>query len=210
MNSFSHSNLLILNNIYIKINNNIKLILPLLFSILFLHPLISNAENLKYLQLDIGTDRPNFPICSNKESASPTHKRICWISKPRISGNGEKSGFALIPNELTPKWATYAMHDLHVNKKNGIRGISTRTFGCNSDSNLNDILTSIESRFGKSRDTIRSRPLLMDWHTSDGYIGLFSNEDLCVVTYRSPELQAEVVANIAKIKKAEQQRSSSP
>ncbi len=169
----------------------------------------SDAEPLKYLGLELGVERPPFPVCTDTDRAAKNHKRICWISKPYVASDGEKLGPAFIPDETVASWASIAIYNLHVSKKNGIRGIEVDRPRCD-DQDLTEIITSINARFGQSRDPRSAGSLLMRWESQEGYVQLFAHESICKITYRSPELQAEVIRKIAERKKVEQARPKTP
>lgn len=147
------------------------------------------AQPIKFLGLEMGVDRPAFPRCTNADSDAQTRKRICWIDKPYVGSDGQKLGAAYIPNEAVPEWAVYAIFELQVTKKNGIRGIKVQRGKC-VESDLDEIVKSISARFGKSKEPRTPLPLLMRWYTNEGYVQLFASDASCNVEYRSPELQA--------------------
>lgn len=170
----------------------------------------SYAQPLKFLGLELGVDRPGFPMCSTADSDARPRKRLCWISKPFVAKNGDKLGSAYIPNEAVPAWATYALYNLHVNRKNAIRGIEADLATACDGRALGEVVDSISARFGRSTDSRTPEPLLMRWESSDGYVQLFANQSRCKITYRSPELQAEVKRQIAEREKDKTSRPTAP
>ena len=172
------------------------------------HP--SNAQQLKYLGLELGVSRPPFPVCTTADSGAKSRKRICWISKPFIDASGDKLGPAYIPDQGLPNWAAYSMFNLHVTKKNAIRGIDVdRPAGC-SGRELDEVIESISSQFGPSSDIRTALPVLMRWDGSQGYLQLLAYESACKIQYRSPELQTEVKQEGVALKNKEQARPKTP
>ncbi len=115
---------------------------------------------------------------------------ICWIEKPLVSKDGDRTAVVHIPTaDRLPLWASQARFEFTLSRDGVLDDIKVST--ANAEDKL-EILKSISSRFGTPQYNAQPQPgrSSATWNRPDVYIEMRCG-DSCQVDFRSPPAQAK-------------------